>query len=107
MSFLNNVASALNGEKESRLVSEITLHIKIRGTEIECEPTVKRGSAKCQNQDDAQKVFDHFERLDAIERCLVRVKNRVTSPEKQPLDVLFSNQPEGEEPNQTEVKTKK
>ena len=102
MNLIDDVISAVTGNKESKLVSEVTLHIVLRGTEIQCEHTIKRGSAKCKNQDDAQKAFDHFEKLDAIDRLAIKFQQRITPPEKQPLDVIYPNeeisQPNVEEP---------
>jgi hypothetical protein len=106
MSFTNDVFNALNGNKESKLVSKITLHVEIRGNEVYYETTDKRGVAKCKTQADIAEASTHFSTVDLVYDCLHKLTERLDPPEEQPLDVLFTNQPNVEEPK-NEVKSKK
>jgi len=98
MSFTNDVFNVLNGNKESKLVSKITLHVEIRGNEVYYETTDKRGVAKCRTQADIAEASNHFSVVEAVYNCLHNLTEELTPAEEQPLDVLFSNQPDVEEP---------
>ena len=116
MNLIDEVISAVNGNKESKLVSKITLHIEIRGNEVYYETTEKRGVAKCRNnlakckthadieevsshfKADIEEASSHFKLVESVYMCLDYLTKRLAPPEEQPLDVLFTNQPDVEEP---------